>query len=52
MNVYTVSAFAFAFVGEQVEDEGDSDNDVIFLGKDSSELVMVPQTTYLCLHGW
>ena len=25
---------------------------VVFLGKDSSELVMVPQTTYLRLHGW
>jgi hypothetical protein len=25
---------------------------VVFLGKDSSELVMVPQTTYLHLHGW
>ena len=25
---------------------------VVFLGKDSSELMMVPQTTYLRLHGW
>ena len=25
---------------------------VVFLGKDSSKLVMVPQTMYLRLHGW
>ena len=25
---------------------------VIFLGKDNSELEMVPQTTYFHLHGW
>ena len=40
-------------------DEGDMDFTcqtdiaaVVFLGKDNSELVMVPQTMYLRLHGW